>query len=60
MKHARSLFVSDKYRISEIDYMLGYNTLQDFRKDFKDKYGKSPRDSMENIKDLANTVNLNS
>ena len=51
MKHARELLISDKYSISEIGYMLGYSTPQAFRKDFKDKYGKSPSEFMSGIRE---------
>ncbi len=50
IKRAEELLLSGKYSISETAYHLGYSSLAYFRKVFKEKYGTSPSQYLENIK----------
>jgi len=49
MQHAEQLLLSGKYTISEIAYQVGYSSMAYFRKAFKEKFGTSPSQYIQNL-----------
>lgn len=47
---AEKLLITGKYKISEIVYMVGFNSINYFRECFKEEYGVTPREYMDKIK----------
>ena len=49
MKKAAMLFAKKQFMISEVMYMVGFSDSSYFSKCFVEKYGKTPRQYMENM-----------
>ena len=48
LKRAAQLLVSSQYNISEIAYMVGFNTIKYFNSNFKDEFGVTPTEYRKN------------
>ncbi|MEM7509619.1 MAG: two-component regulator propeller domain-containing protein [Bacteroidota bacterium] len=44
LKRAKDLLSANKYTVSEVSFMVGYNDIKSFRDQFKKAFNKNPRD----------------
>lgn len=56
MNNAEKLLLTGKYRINEIMYMVGINSMKHFRKCFKDEFGITPKEYITRIKNQENIL----
>ena len=49
MEQAKKLFMTGKYNISEVGYMVGYDDMHYFSRLFKQKVGCSPTAFIKNL-----------
>lgn len=49
IKNASRMLIQEKYNVSEICYVVGYNSITNFNKQFKQIMGTSPKNYRENI-----------
>ncbi len=47
---AESLLITGKYKINEIVYMVGFNSINYFRDCFKEEFGVTPKEYLQKIK----------
>ena len=50
LKKASKLLLEDKHKVYEIAYMVGYNSLSSFLRNFQKQYGQSPKQYIQAIK----------
>ena len=50
LKMAAKLLLEDKHKIYEIAYMVGYNSLSSFLRNFQKQYGQSPKQYIQGVK----------
>lgn len=49
LKKAAQLFAENRYTISEISYLVGFNDPKYFSREFRKQYGHTPREYMKNL-----------
>ena len=49
IKNASRMLIQEKYNVSEVCYVVGYNSITNFNKQFKQIMGTSPKNYRENI-----------
>ena len=53
MQYAERLMLEGKYTISEIAYMSGFNSINYFRRCFKEEFGDVPSDYLKKLKTVS-------
>jgi len=49
IKNASRMLIQEKYNVSEVCYVVGYNSITNFNKQFKQIMGTSPKNYRESI-----------